>query len=561
MPGFERYWQQHYSPHTPKSLDYPRIGVFEFFKKAADANPDRVALEFFGRATSYDELEIRVERFAAALWRLGVRPGKRIIFLLPNCPQFVIAYLAAMRLGAAAVMANPLNVERELIFKFNDSGAETLIALDVLSERVNRIKKEVPLKAIIYVSLADDMPWPLSWLFPIVSRKQFPKKQIEWDTRTHAFKELQKEMGPAPDWRETAPSTDDLAVLIYSGGTTGVSKGIMLSHFALVSNALQILAWGDLDETDSFLAVLPLFHGFGLSVGMNATLGGGGRLILLPKFDARMMLQTIHKRRPTFFAGVPTMYVALKELPDFDRYDISCLRGMFCGAAPLAGEVQREFEQKADAPIIEGYGLTEIVTAICCNPMSGTRKFGTVGIPFPDIDARIVDLEDGVTEKAPGEAGELILSGPNVMMGYLNRPKETDETLRDGWLYTGDICIRDEDGFISVVDRKKDLIIVSGFNVFPREIDEVLHEHPKVLDAVAVGLPHDKKGEYIKAYVVPKAGETITPEEIIAHCKQRLTPYMVPKDVEVRAELPKTMIGKVLRRALREEELEKRKKV
>ncbi len=557
MGDFSRPWQNLYDKFVPRSLDYPNITVWEFLERAALKEPNHVALEFFGRETTYDELFTKARRFAAALYEMGVRPGDRAILLMPNCPQFVIAYLALMRLGAVAVMANPLNVERELIFKFNDSGADTLICLDLFSQRVNNIKREVDLKRIIYTRLTDEMSFPVSWLFPIVTRKTAPKVEIEKDARTFFLKDLLQSSANLPDWRETTASPDDLAVLIYSGGTTGVSKGIMLSHRALVVNAMMIRSWGDIQHDDAFLLVLPAFHGFGLSVGLNTPLSLGGRVIMLPNFNARLLLKTVQKSKATFFAGVPTMFIALKDFPDFDHYDITSLRGMFCGAAPIPLEVMREFEEKAKAPIIEGYGLTEIVTAICCNPLHGVRKPGTVGIPFPDIDAKIVDLETGTQEVAVGEAGELLLKGPCLMMGYHNRPEESAATIRDGWLYTGDICTRDAEGYLSVVDRKKDLIIVSGFNVFPREIDEVLHEHPKVADAVAVGLPHPTKGEYIKAYIVAKEGETPTEAEIIAFCKEKLSPYMVPKTVEIREELPKSMIGKVLRRMLKDEEMSK----
>jgi long-chain acyl-CoA synthetase len=557
MASFQRPWQTHYDSHVPQTIEYPSITVYEFIERAALGTPDKVALEFFGKRTDYKTMLDKVRRMAGGLWSLGLRPGDRVILLLPNCPQFVVAYLALMRLGCVAVMANPLNVERELVFKFKDSGARSLISLDFFSQRINNIRKEVDLERVIYTRLTEEMPFPVNLLFPLAVRKVAPKVVIPRDDRTHFFRDLLAMDAQPPAKEETAADPAELAVLIYSGGTTGVSKGIMLSHFALVSNAMQVCSWGELRDDDSFLLVLPAFHGFGLSVGLNAPLSRSGRVVLLPNFDPVRMLKTVQKSRPTFFAGVPAMYVALKERPDFRKYDITSLRGMFCGAAPLPLEVLREFESIAGAPIIEGYGLTEIVTAISCNPMHGQRKPGTVGIPFPDIDAKIVDLETGTRELPPGEAGELLLKGPDLMMGYWNQPESTAEALRDGWLYTGDICTRDEEGYITVVDRKKDLVIVSGFNVFPREIDEVLHEHPKVLDAVAVGLPHPSKGEYIKAYVVPRSGETVTGEEVIAFCKKRLSAYMVPKAVEVRAELPKSMVGKVLRRALREEELAK----
>jgi long-chain acyl-CoA synthetase len=381
-----------------------------------------------------------------------------------------------------------------------------------------------------------------------------PKVVIERDAQTHFFKDLLRQGRTAP---AAAGDPEDMAVLIYSGGTTGVSKGIMLYQRAIVANAWQACSWVDMGLHDSLLAVLPLFHGFGMSVCMNAPLTHGGTVVLLPRFQAKEVVAAIAKHKPSLFAGVPTMFIAIKELPDIDNYDLKSLRGIFVGAAPLPLAVMREFEQRTGAALIEGYGLTEAVTAVACNPFRGTRKPGTIGIPFPDVEWRVVDLAEGKHDMAVGQAGEIIIRCPDLMSGYLNQPEKTAETLRDGWLYTGDIGVMDEEGYITLVDRKKDLVIVSGFNVFPSEVDEVLHDHPKVAEAVAVGLPHPTKGEYLKAYVVPKAGQSIDPQEIIDFCKENLSAYMVPKMVEVRDELPKSMIGKVLRRSLREEEEKK----
>jgi long-chain acyl-CoA synthetase len=509
-----------------------------------------------GKTITYRQLMDLTARFAGGLAGLGLKRGDRVVLLMPNCPQFVIAFQALQRLGVTAVLANPLNVERELIFKFHDSGAKGLIALDLLSQRVNHIKKEVKLDFTVYTSLADFLPFPLNLLYPIKRGldKTMPRVAVEQDGRTYWFKDLLKKGQSAP---AVASDPEDMAVLIYSGGTTGVSKGIMLSQRAVVANAWQACSWVDMDLQDSLLAVLPLFHGFGMSVCMNAPLTHGGTVILLPRFQAKEVVAAIARHKPSLFAGVPTMFIAIKELPDIDNYDLKSLRGIFVGAAPLPLAVMREFEQRTGAALIEGYGLTEAVTAVACNPFRGSRKPGTIGIPFPDVQWRVVDLAEGTRDMAVGEAGEIILKCPELMSGYLNQPEKTAETLRDGWLYTGDIGVMDEEGYVTLVDRKKDLVIISGFNVFPSEVDEVLHDHPKVAEAVAVGLPHPTKGEYLKAYVVPKAGQNIDPQEIIEFCKENLSAYMVPKMVEVRADLPKSMIGKVLRRSLREEELGK----
>jgi long-chain acyl-CoA synthetase len=341
-------------------------------------------------------------------------------------------------------------------------------------------------------------------------------------------------------------------VLIYSGGTTGTAKGIMLSHFACVVNAYQVVAWGHLDKAARLLAVLPLFHGFGMSVTMNAPVLGGAEIVLLPRFNAELVVRTIAKSRPTFLIGVPTMFVALSNLKGIERWNLKSLDGIFVGAAPLTQAVKEGFEERTGARMIEGYGLTEVVTACTANPYKGLHKLGSVGIPFPDVDAKISALDDG-RELGAGEQGEILLRTPSMMLGYFNNPDETREAIVDGWLHTGDIGYRDEDGYFYVTDRKKDLIIVGGFNVFPREVDEVIHKHPKVREGIAVGLPDDYAGERIRAYVVLKDGEAATADELLSFFRQHLVAYKVPSEVEFRSELPKSMIGKILRRTLREE--------
>jgi len=552
----ERPWLDSYDPGVPHTLDYPELDIYAYVSAAADKQPEKTAAVFMGKELSFGEIFAQAERLAGALHAKGVQKGDRVVLLLPNCPQFIISYYAILRLGATVVLANPLNVERELLFKFQDSGAKALIVLDLLSQRVNNIKAEINLDLIVYTSLADYLPFPLNLLYPIKRSldKKMPKVDIRRDPNTVMFKELLAQGGQAPRV-EIDPAA--MAALIYSGGTTGVSKGIMLSHKALVANAAQVASWGEVIPGDKLLAVLPLFHGFGMSVCMNTPLSTGGTIVLLPRFDARELVKTVAKYKPTLFAGVPTMFIAIKELPDIDKYDLTSLRGIFVGAAPMPMAVMEEFQRRTGAELIEGYGLTEAVTAISCNPFQGAKKPGTIGIPFPDVEWRIMDLAEGKQEMPIGEAGEIVIRCPELMSGYLNQPEMTAATLRDGWLYTGDIGVMDGDGFVTIVDRKKDLVIVSGFNVFPSEIDEVLHQHTQVAEAVAVGLPHPTKGEYIKAYVVPKAGQQIAPQEVIEFCRKNLSAYMVPREVEVRSDLPKSMIGKVLRRSLREEEEKK----
>ena len=452
------------------------------------------------------------------------------------------------------VPLNPLSTERELEFYLRDSGAETLITIPLFLNKVTSLREKTPLKHIVYSRLADFLPFPLN-LAQGFREHGFIRRQDR--AVLLDFRELLKQ-ALHPDWHPEPVQPDEMAVLIYSGGTTGIAKGIMLSHFNLVANAHQIIAWGHLTDEQGVLAVLPLFHGFGMSVTMNAAVLAGGEIFLVPRFKAKAVAKAIHKYKPSFFIGVPTMFVQLSNLPDIHRYDFRSLRGTFVGAAPLTKAIKDDFEEKTGGRMIEGYGLTEAVTAIMANPYQGLHKIGSVGLPFPDVNVKIVNLDDG-HDLATGELGEIVLRSPTVMLGYYKNAEETQKTIVDGWLYTGDIGYVDEDGYFYITDRKKDLIIVGGFNVFPREIDELIYQHPKVKEGITIGLPDPHKGERIKVYIVLKEGETATPEEFITYFKERLTPYKVPTEVEFRTELPKSMIGKILRRALREEEGRKAK--
>jgi long-chain acyl-CoA synthetase len=484
---------------------------------------------------------------------MGVQRGERVVLLLPNSPQFIIAYYGLLMTGAVIVPLNPLSTERELAFYLADSGAETVITIPLFAQKVAALRPAAPIKRLIVARLSDFLPFPLNLLQGI---QEWRLLQGAAHLGLTNFMQLLRAAPPA-DFKPEPVAPDDPAILIYSGGTTGVSKGILLSHFNCVANAHQVAAWGRLTAEERVLAVLPLFHGFGMSVTMNAPILVGGEIVLMPRFKARDVLAAIQKFRPTFFIGVPTMFVAFSHLPDVGRYDLSSLKGIFVGAAPLTRAIKDDFEGKTGGRMIEGYGLTEAVTAVMANPYQGRHKIGSIGLPFPDMDAKIVSLEDG-RDLPPGQSGEIVLRGPTVMLGYYNNPDETRKTVTpDGWLYTGDIGHTDEDGYFYITDRKKELIIVGGFNVFPREVDEALYQHPKVKEGVSVGLPDPYKGERIKVYVVLKDGETATPEEFIAHFTERLVPYKVPAEVEFRRDLPKSMIGKILRRALQEEEMQR----
>jgi long-chain acyl-CoA synthetase len=550
-----RQWFKHYDPEVPLHLTYPDIPLYQLLDETAAKHPANTCTNFFGRRLTYQQIKGLSDRFAASMRSLSIRKGDRVVLLLPNSPQFLVAYYGLLKAGAVIVPLNPLYTERELEFHLTDSGAEVAITIPLFLSKVASLRGKTPLKHIIYSRLADFLPFPLNLA------QGFRERRLMRGVDSAAlvdFKTLLKQALP-PDWHPEEVQPDEMAVLIYSGGTTGVAKGIMLSHFNFVANAHQVIAWGHLTDEQGVLAVLPFFHGFGMSVTMNAAVFAGGEIILLPRFNAKQVAKAIQRYKPSFLIGVPTMFVQLSNLPDIHRYDFSSLRGIFVGAAPLTRAIKEEFEAKLQATgktgggMIEGYGLTEAVTAIMANPYQGMHKLGSIGIPFSDVDVKIVSLDDG-RDLAPGELGEIVLRSPTVMLGYYKNAEETQKTIVDGWLYTGDIGYVGEDGYFYITDRKKDLIIVGGFNVFPREIDELIYQHPKVKEGISVGIPDPRKGERIKVYIVLKEGETATPEEFIAYFRERLTPYKVPSEVEFRTELPKSMIGKILRRALREGE-------
>jgi long-chain acyl-CoA synthetase len=544
-----RAWFKYYDPEVPHHLTYPRIPLHSLLDHTATKNPTGPCTNFFGKQLTYQQIKELSDRFASSICNLGVRKGDRVVLLLPNSPQFLITYYGLLKAGAVVVPLNPLSVERELKFFLTDSGAEVVITIPLFLDKVASLKGKTPLKHIVCSRLADFLPFPLNL---VQGFREWRLMRRVGGSGVVDFKELLQQ-ALRPDWHPEPVPLDEMAVVIYSGGTTGVAKGTMLSQFNLVANAQQIIAWGNLTDEQGVLAVIPFFHGFGMNVIMNAAVQAGGEIFLMPRFSAKAVAKAIQKYKPSFFIGVPTLFVQLSNLPNIERYDFSSLRGTFVGAAPLTQAIKDEFERKTVGRMIEGYGLTESTTAIMANPYHGMHKIGSIGIPFPDVDVKIVSIDDG-HDLEPGELGEIVLRSPSVMLGYYNNPEETQKTIMDGWLYTGDIGYEDEDGYFYITDRKKDLIIVGGFNVFPREIDELIYQHPRVKEGITIGLPDPHKGERIKVYIVLKEGEMATPEEFIAYFKERLTPYKVPSEVEFRTELPKSMIGKILRRALREEE-------
>jgi len=555
MSNKEFFWLQHYPEGVPGHIDIPGIPLFELLANAAAKFPASTAIIFMGLNMSYARLKDSVDRFAAALHAMGVKKGDRVAVMLPNCPQAVISYYAVVRLGAVAVMTNPLYVERELTHQMKDSGAETLIFLDALHGKVLKVAPDAGIKRLIVTGIRDYLPFPLNCLYPLKAKKQGLNLDVPAGQGILQLKELIKQNRPSPPPVEI-DSENDLALLQYTGGTTGLSKGAMLTHKNLVANALQVKTWlTDCREGEErMLGVLPFFHVFGMTVAMNLTILTGSAMILLPRFEIDTVLQQINKYKPTLFPGAPTMYVAVNSHPDVKKYNISSIRACISGAAPLPVEVQEKFESLTGGKLVEGYGLTESSPVTHCNPIYGKRVTGSIGQPVPNTNVKIMDADTGTKEMPMGEVGELCVHGPQVMKGYWNMPGETARTIRDGWLYTGDMARITEDGFTYIVDRKKDMVIAGGYNIYPREVEEVLYEHPKIKEAVVAGIPDPYRGETLKAFCVLNEGQTLTEKEVIDFCKANLAVYKVPRLIEFRAELPKTMVGKILRRVLVEEE-------
>ncbi|HXF36735.1 MAG TPA: long-chain fatty acid--CoA ligase [Actinomycetota bacterium] len=560
-----RPWYRHYPEGVPRTLEpYPEVSAFSMLAGAAARHPDRPAIAWFGRHISYRDLLREVERCSAGLARLGVRKGDRVGLLLPNCPQYVIAYYATLRLGAVVVGNNPLYTQRELTHQLEDAGCSVLIALDRFYPTVEAVRREVGDPEVVYTKLTDHMPFPLNLLAPIKLRREAKHEGAPWPpvpkgAPVRWWRRLLEEAGAPPPPAVVEPRTDP-AGFIYTGGTTGLAKAAILSHFNLVANAMQSAAWfPDLgDGTDAMMCVLPFFHSYGMTVCMNVSVYRAAKMILVPRFELHMVLKQIQKEKPTLFPGVPRLYIALNEAPETRRFDLRSIKACLSGAAPLPAAVAERFREiTGGARLVEGYGLTECSPVTHANPIYGRAKEGSIGMPIPDTDCKIVSLDDPDREVPVGQEGELCIRGPQVMLGYWKRPEETALAIRNGWFHTGDVARMDEDGYFSIVDRIKEMIIVSGFNVYPTEVEQVLYRHPKVHKVSVVGVPDATTGEAVKAFVVLKPGETATAEEIVAWCRdpsQGLTGYRVPRHVEFRDSLPETLIGKVLRRVLLEEE-------
>ena len=541
-----RPWLRFYEPGVPHTLSYPDIAVHQFLDDTAAQYPQAVGTVFFGAQQTFAELQDRAGRFASALRRLGVKPGDRVSLHLPNSPQFVIAYYGALAAGAIVVPFNPLYVEREIEHQLIDSGAEVAVTLDLLYPRLAAVRAHTRVREVIVSAINDFFPPMLRLLYPIKARREGHVVAVPAARDIHRFRDLMEAGAPAGPVRIDPSST---AVLLYTGGTTGVPKGAVLTHRNLVCNVLQARSWFTAlrPGQDTMVAVIPFFHSYGMTSAMNFSVATATRMVLIPRFQLDMVLKAINRYRPQIFPGVPTIYSAINAYPELKRYNLSSITACISGAAGLPVEVQKRFETSTGGKLVEGYGLTETSPITHVNPINGVRRAGSIGLPVPDTDARIVDANtDGV--------GELAITGPQVMTGYWNQPGETAQVLRDGWLLTGDMARMDSDGFFYIVDRKKELILTGGYNVFPREVEEVLYGHPAVAEAATIGVPDPHRGEVVKAFVVLKEGQRATADDIIEYCRPRLAPYKVPKLVEFRTQLPKSLIGKILRRVLMDEE-------
>ncbi|MBU2054940.1 MAG: long-chain fatty acid--CoA ligase [Proteobacteria bacterium] len=550
-------WHRHYDYNVPTTIRYPQIPAQALFQLAAGTFPDKPATNFYGTELTFWQLREQSLRMANALGRLGVKKGDRVGVHLPNCPQFVISYLAVVSLGAIVVNLNPLASAGELRFIIENTGMETIITFDMVLPNVRPLVKETGIKRLIATRVTDY----------ITGFGVSAARDLDLEEGWHHFSELLESVTETRLPRvQLGP--DDPALIQFTGGTTGVPKGAVLTHANIVAATLQASVWGNPTitivppEKRLVLSVIPYFHAYGNIVCMNWAFFNYATQILVPRFEIEELLGIIGNfEKISFFPAVPTLITAIINHPKAAGLNLDKRLGLLnSGAAPMPVDLI-ERVQDMGISFSEGYGLSESTSLGAANPVLGLKKTGSIGIPFPDNDVRLVDVESGTEDVKPGEPGEIVMKGPLIMQGYWNNPEETAGQIRNGWLHTGDIARMDEDGYFFIVDRKKDMIIAGGFNIYPRDIDEVLYQHPKVSEAVSLGIPDEYRGETVKAFVVLKPGESATEKEIIDFCRQRLTAYKVPRIVEFRDSLPKSVVGKILRKILRQEEMEKSKKV
>ena len=567
----EKPWLSHYEEGVPAEVEIPDYPVTQNLINSAEKYPNNTATIFgnvvepLGNALmdttmNYRSLLDLTYRFAAALQKSGVKKGDRVALYLPNCPQFVIAYYATLMVGGIVVPCNPAYVAREIKHQLNDSGAETIIVLSLMYPNVKKIRAETALKQVIVANIKEYFPGLLKFLFTVATEKKEGHYQdISGDADTYWFQDVLADAPARPTPVEIG--MEDTAVLMYTGGTTGISKGAQLTHRNVQANTVQTRAWFPrmVEGQETILTSLPMYHSYAMTTCMNlGALSGAALLLIANPRVLPHILKSINKHHPTLYPGVPALYISLINHPDIGQYDVSSIKACISGAAPLPVEVQQKFQELTGGRLVEGYGLSEATPVTHANPIYGENRIGTIGLPFPSTDAKVMDIETEKQDLPPGEVGALVLRGPQVMKGYWQMPTETANVLREGWLHTGDIARMDEDGYFQIVDRKKDMILgAGGFNIYPREVEEVLFQHPKVKECAVAGVPVAGKGERVKAFIVLKEGETSTEEEMMEFCRENMARYKVPKFVEFRDELPMTIIGKVLRRVLVEEEKKK----
>ncbi len=543
-----KIWVPHYDQGVPESIHCPDSTVYQLLEEAVEANPSGTATLFAGTATSYRKLGATVDRFASVLSGLGVKKGDRVALVLPNIPAYPIAHFAVLKLGGILVPTNPLYVERELASQLNNSRAETVVILDQLYPRLSKIRDDTSVKRVILTGVKDFLPMVLGILYGLKNRSPVRADEAKG---IYTYRNLMKQ--PFRSVSAEPVNPEETAIFLYTGGTTGVSKGAVLTHQNLVVNVHQTRSWlwsMQLGQ-EVLLCALPFFHSYGMTTGLHLAVVSHSTMLLVPRFELVDVVKQIKKHRPTIFCGVPSLYNAVSRYSKVSSSDVSSIRLCISGGAALPADIQQRFEALTGGKLVEGYGLSETSPVALVNPTHGHRKSGTIGVPVPGTEAKVVDPETRAT-LAPGQVGELAIKGPQVMKEYWQMPEETAQVLQDGWLYTGDMAVMDEEGFFSIVDRKKDMIISAGMNIYPREVEEVLHHHPKIVEAAVVGIPSKVREETVKAFVVLEEGQELTQQELVQFCADKLSKYKIPKRVEFVEELPKSALGKVLKRVLKE---------
>ena len=554
-----RVWHRFYDEGVPPGLDFEARPLPVFLERSAREHADATALIFLNRQLTYRQFKEDVDRFATALSALGVERGTRVAIQLPNLPQTVIAFYAVLSLGGVVVMTNPLYVAREIEHQWNDAGCTVAITADFLfAQRVAGIRSRLPVQHYVIASIPDYLCFPLNLLAPLKLRRAKPPlmASVHAGPDVHFMRRLIRTTPANPP--RAAIDMDEPAALQYTGGTTGVAKGAVLTHRNLSCNVQQVAAWfvGARPGQEVMLGCLPFFHVFGLTVAMNFPVRVAGAIVLMPNpRDIHQMISNIATHRVTLFPGVPAMFNAIINAPGLDKIDLTSVTSCFSGGAPLPPDVLERFEALTGSKIVEGYGLTETSPVTHANPLNGRRKIGSIGVPVPNTDVKVVSVDDPSTEVPSGTQGELLLKGPQVMREYWNAPDASAAVLTDGWFHTGDIATIDDDGYCCIVGRKKDMIIAGGYNIYPDEVDTVLMAHPAVHEAATIGVPDPERGETVKSFVVLRPGQTSSADDLIAHCRLELAAYKVPRSIEFLDELPKSSALKILRRELRDREI------